>query len=48
VARERRVRGTRVDDFPPRSRTLWDFGQVADGHVYLLRRGQDFDAATGA
>jgi len=40
---ERRVSGRRVDDFPPRRRTRWDFSRVADGQVYLLRKGRDFD-----
>jgi hypothetical protein len=40
---ERRIRGRRVDDFPARRRTRWDFSRVADGHVYLLRKGRDFD-----
>jgi hypothetical protein len=40
---ERRVSGSRVDDFPPRRRTRWDFSRVADGQVYLLRKGRDFD-----
>ena len=43
MARERRVSGRRVDDFPPRRRTVWDFSGVADGQVYLLRKGRDFD-----
>jgi hypothetical protein len=43
MARERRVSGKRVDDFPPRRRTRWDFSRVADGQVYLLRKGRDFD-----
>jgi hypothetical protein len=43
MARERRVSGRRVDDFPPRRRTSWDFSRVADGQVYLLRKGRDFD-----
>jgi hypothetical protein len=43
MARERRVSGRRVDDFPPRRRTWWDFSRVADGQVYLLRKGRDFD-----
>jgi hypothetical protein len=43
MARERRVSGRRVDDFPPRGRTRWDFSRVADGQVYLLRKGRDFD-----
>jgi hypothetical protein len=43
MARERRVSGRRVDDFPPRRRTRWDFSRVADGQVYLLRKGRDFD-----
>jgi hypothetical protein len=43
MARERRVGGRRVDDFPPRRRTRWDFSRVADGQVYLLRKGRDFD-----
>jgi hypothetical protein len=43
MARERRVSGKRVDDFPPRRRTHWDFSRVADGQVYLLRKGRDFD-----
>jgi hypothetical protein len=43
MARERRVNGKRVDDFPPRRRTRWDFSRVADGRVYLLRKGRDFD-----
>jgi hypothetical protein len=41
--KERRIRGRRVDDFPPRRRTRWDFSRVADGQVYLLRKGRDFD-----
>ena len=45
MARERRVSGKRVDDFPPRQRGRWDFSQVADGHVYLLRKARDFDVA---
>jgi hypothetical protein len=40
---ERRVSGRRVADFPPRRRTRWDFSRVADGQVYLLRKGRDFD-----
>jgi hypothetical protein len=40
---ERRIRGRRVDDFPPRRRTRWDFSRVADGQVYLLRKGRDFE-----
>jgi hypothetical protein len=43
MARERRVSGRRVDDFPPRRRTRWDFSRVADGQVYLLRKGRDSD-----
>jgi hypothetical protein len=43
MARERRVSGMRVDDFAPRRRTRWDFSRVADGQVYLLRKGRDFD-----
>jgi hypothetical protein len=43
MARERRVSGRRVDDFPPRGRTRWDFSRVADGQVYLLRKRRDFD-----
>jgi hypothetical protein len=43
MARERRVSGRRVDDFPPGRRTRWDFSRVADGQVYLLRKGRDFD-----
>jgi hypothetical protein len=43
MARERRVSGTRVEGFPPRRRTRWDFSRVADGQVYLLRKGRDFD-----
>lgn len=39
----RKISGQAVDDFPPRRRTQWDFSDVADGHVYLLRRGQDFE-----
>jgi len=42
MAQQRRVSGQPVESFPPRRRT-WDFGAVADGAVYLLRRGQDFD-----
>src|SRR5215217_7958743 len=45
MARERRVKGRRVDDFPPRRRTRWDFSEVADGQVYLLRKGRDFEVA---
>jgi hypothetical protein len=40
---ERRIRGRRVDDFAPRRRTRWDFSRVADGQVYLLRKGRDFE-----
>jgi hypothetical protein len=43
MARERRVSGRRVDDFPPRGRTRSDFSRVADGQVYLLRKGRDFE-----
>ena len=43
MARERRVSGKRLDDFPPRRRTRGDFSRVADGQVYLLRKGRDFD-----
>jgi hypothetical protein len=43
MAREHRVSGKRVDDFPPRRRTRWDFSRVSDGRVYLLRKGRDFD-----
>jgi hypothetical protein len=39
----RRISGRRADAFPPRRRTRWDFGRVADGQVYLLRKGRDFD-----
>lgn len=39
----RKVSGQAVEDFPPRRRTQWDFSEVADGHVYLLCRGQDFE-----
>lgn len=40
---QRRVSGQPVDGFPPRGRIGWDFADVADGHVYLLRKGKDFD-----
>ena len=43
MALERRVSGRMVDDFPPRRRTRWDFSRVADGQVYLLRKGRDFN-----
>lgn len=43
MAGRKQISGRAVADFPPRSRTRWDFSAVADGHVYLLRRGQDFD-----
>jgi hypothetical protein len=43
MARERRVSGTRAEGFPPRRRARWDFSRVADGEVYLLRKGRDFD-----
>jgi len=40
----RAVTGERVGDFPRRRRgPAWDFSPVADGEVYLLRRGRDFD-----
>ncbi len=42
MAQQRRVSGQPVESFPPRRRT-WDFSAVADGQVYLLRRGKDFD-----
>jgi hypothetical protein len=40
---EQRVTGTRVEGFPSRGRSRWDFSRVADGHVHLLRKGRDFD-----
>jgi hypothetical protein len=43
MARERRVSGTRAEGFPPRRRARWDFRRVADGELYLLRKGRDFD-----
>ncbi len=43
MARQRRVSGEAVEHFPSRARTQWDFGAVADGRVYLLRRGTDFE-----
>jgi hypothetical protein len=44
TSQTRVVTGTRVEEFPRRRRTpAWDFGRVADGHPYLLRRGKDFD-----
>lgn len=42
MAKERRVSGSEVEDFPPRG-VRWDFGAVADGQVYLLRKGREFD-----
>lgn len=42
---QRQVTGTRVEGFPARRRVRWDFSEVADGHVYLLRKGRDFDIA---
>lgn len=40
----RAVTGERVGGFPTRRRgPSWDFSAVADGEVYLLRRGRDFD-----
>jgi hypothetical protein len=43
MGNQRQVTGTRVEGFPDRRRVRWDFSKVADGHVYLLRRGRDFD-----
>jgi hypothetical protein len=43
MAHERRVGGKRAEDFPPRRRRRWDFSRVADGRVYLLHQGRDFD-----
>lgn len=44
IAVARAITGERVDDFPTRRRgPSWDFSEVADGEVYLLRRGRDFD-----
>jgi hypothetical protein len=44
VVKHRRVTGRPAEGFPPaRGRTRWDFSAVADGHVYLLRKGEDFD-----
>jgi hypothetical protein len=42
VSRQRRITGSKVDALPPRA-LRWDFGGVADGHIYLLRKGRDFD-----
>jgi len=42
VPRQRRISGSRVEGFPPPG-LRWDFAKVADGDVYLLRRGRDFD-----
>jgi len=43
VATGRQLSGKPVEDFPPRERGRWDFSKVADGRVYELRRGRDFD-----
>ena len=43
MSHERRVSGTRAEGFPPRRRARWDFSRVADGQVYLLRKGRDFE-----
>jgi len=43
MGNQRQVTGTRVESFPDRRRVRWDFSKVADGHVYLLRKGRDFD-----
>jgi len=45
VASGRQLSGKPVEDFPPRERGRWDFSKVADGRVYELRRGRDFDVA---
>jgi hypothetical protein len=38
------VTGTPVEEFPrPTRGPAWDFGRVADGKPYLLRKGKDFD-----
>jgi len=47
VARHRRVTGRPAEGFPSR-RTQWDFSAVADGQVYLLRRGEDFEITVEA
>ena len=39
----RKVRGKQVSEFPSRRELGYDFSPVADGKVYLLRKGQDFD-----
>ena len=39
----RHVTGSPVDDFRRRRRTSWDFSDVADGRVFLLLRGKDFE-----
>jgi hypothetical protein len=38
---ERRVSGRAGGRLSPRRRTRCDFSRVADGQVYLLRRGRD-------
>ncbi len=43
MATGRQLSGKPVEDFPPRERGRWDFSKVADGRVYELRRGRDFD-----
>ena len=47
MAGRQRVTGRPAEGFPPR-RTQWDFSEVADGDVYLLRRGEDFDITVAA
>ncbi len=44
-----KVRGTPVEGFPRRTRRgRWDFSDIADGTVYLLRRGEHFDVQVDA
>jgi len=42
LPRQRHISGSKVEGFPARG-ARWDFGEVADGNVYLLRKGRDFD-----
>jgi hypothetical protein len=45
MADQRRVvKGEQVERFPRRRHApAWDFSAVADGNVYRLRKGHDFD-----
>lgn len=48
MAPARRLQGTRVERLPSLRPLRWDFSALADGEVYLLRRGRDFEVEVGS